>query len=302
MNELALLRWGSVALVSAGAGLAVFLLGRNPAAEPAKLGHRGLKRKRALERGGLFATLEPIVRGIAGWVAHLPIREWRRRIDIRLVQAGDWLGLTADEYIALGVLGAVVGTGFGLFLVDSFDWDPAMTLLGTGIGAVLPSSRVSRHIEDRFNRISRGLPVAIDLAALCMGAGLDFPGALRQIVDKSPNREDPLVEELERILQELELGRTRAQALESFAVRVPADSVRDFVNAVVQSEQKGNPLAEVLRIQAAMLRTNRTVKAEEAAARAAVVMLLPLMMIFGSIILVLMGPFLLQGMSSGFFQ
>ncbi|HHH28490.1 MAG TPA: type II secretion system F family protein, partial [Polyangiaceae bacterium] len=111
---------------------------------------------------------------------------------------------------------------------------------------------------------------------------------------------DSLVEEFRFMLRELELGRTRRQALENFADRCPTEAVRDFVGTVIQSEEKGNPLAEVLRIQATMLRMRRSVMAEEAAARAAVLMMGPLMLIFSAIILVLLGPFIVQSMESGF--
>jgi tight adherence protein C len=157
--------------------------------------------------------------------------------------------------------------------------------------------KMTGEIARRFKQVNRGLPTSIDLASLCMGAGLDFPGALRQIVEKAGRKDDALIDELKRILQELELGRTRRQALENFAERVPTDAVRDFVGAVTQAEEKGNPLAEVLRIQAYMLRMRRSVMAEEAAARAAVMMMLPLMLIFCAIILVLLGPFVVNAMN-----
>ena len=128
-----------------------------------------------------------------------------------------------------------------------------------------------------------------------MGAGLDFPGALRFYVNESGDKGEPLVEELKRILDELELGHTRSQALKGFAARVSADSVRDFVNAVVQAEEKGNPLADVLAIQAEMLRMRRSVAAEEAAARAGVMMMLPLMILMADVLMILFGPFVITG-------
>ena len=85
-----------------------------------------------------------------------------------------------------------------------------------------------------------------------------------------------------------------------FAVRVPTETVQSFVRAVVQSEIKGTPLVETLRIQAETLRSRRSLAGEEAASRAAVLMMVPLMLILCAIILVLMGPFLLAGMGSGF--
>jgi len=224
----------------------------------------------------------------------------RRALDQQLVHAGDWLGLTADEYIALTAIAGVFFTVLGLSLVTVFELPPAFTFFFSGLGLIMPYMRLTGEVARRFKEVNRSLPTAIDLAALCMGAGLDFPGALRQFVDKAASREDTLVQEFGRILQELELGRTRRQALENFAERCPTDAVRDFVGAVVQAEEKGNPLAQVLRIQAGMLRMRRSIMAEENAAKAAVMMMGPLMLIFCAIIIILLGPFIVNSMGKGF--
>jgi tight adherence protein C len=127
-----------------------------------------------------------------------------------------------------------------------------------------------------------------------MSAGLDFPGAVRQVVEKSSNPDDPLTEELGRLLNELSLGRTRKQALLDLMARAPAPAVTEFVTALVQAEERGNPVSEVLQIQAGVSRMRRTVAAEESAAKAGVKMVLPLFLLFGSIMLLVMGPMLLK--------
>jgi tight adherence protein C len=271
-----------------------------PAPHSPRLGLRGLKRTQALARGGAFVTAEPVIRFVAGLFARLPIPRLRSRIEAQLTQAGDLLGMTPDEHLALSALSAAGFLLAALALREVVGTSPAVLVLVTGSGAVLPHLRVSGEIQRRQRQVDRALPGAIDLAALCMGAGLDFPGALRQIIDKSLSPGDPLHEELGRILQLLELGRTRREALESLAERVPTEAVRDFVSSAVQAEEKGNPLAEVLRIQAGMLRMRRSVDAEQAASRAGVMMMIPLMLIFASIVLILLGPFIVNGMRSGF--
>lgn len=291
--------YAALAMVCSGIALGVFTLARNPPVDTPRLGARGLKRQQALAKGGVFATLEPMMRFTAGWVAHLPLGDRRRKIDEMLKHAGDWLGLTANEFVALSAISAL-GLGIlGLALVTIAELPVVLVIFFAGLGSALPYIQASGELQRRFKEVNRALPSAIDLASLCMGAGLDFPGSIRQIVDKA-GRRDSLVEELAWILQELELGRTRRQALENFADRVPTEAVRDFVGTVVQSEEKGNPLAEVLRIQATMLRMRRSVMAEEAAARAAVLMMGPLMLIFCAIIIVLLGPFIVNSMQSGF--
>jgi len=297
---LSALGYGALGMLGFAILLAVYTFTRNePTAMPIT-GARGLKRQRALAAEGSFKTIEPLMRLVASWIAPMHMPKLRRRIDEQLIHAGDWLGLTADEFLALSMISAVGFMLVSLLLSDVLDMSPAFTVFFGGLGAMLPYMRVTGEIQDRFKSVNRGLPTAIDLASLCMGAGLDFPGALRQIVDKAAAKDDALTEELNRILQELELGRTRRQALENLAERVPTEAVRDFVGAVVQAEEKGNPLAEVLRIQARMLRMRRSVMAEEGAARAAVLMMAPLMLIFCAIILILLGPFIIQGMNSGF--
>ena len=132
-----------------------------------------------------------------------------------------------------------------------------------------------------------------------MGAGLDFPGAVRQVVEKSGAPDDALVEEFTLILQGLQVGRTRRQALEDFAERVPSDPVKEFVGAVVQAELRGNPVAHVLRIQAEVSRNRRSVRAEEAAAKAGVAMVAPLMMVFVCILILIVSPMIMKLQQGG---
>lgn len=294
------LSYAAIGLIAAALVAATYLVARHPPAHSPRLGLRGLKRQAALEDGGLFATVEPIVRFLAGLIAHLPLAGARRRVERQLTWAGDLLGLTPDEHLARCT---VSGIGFLLVAVllgDVIGHSPVLLVFAALSGAVLPTLRVTGEIERRRRNVNRALPVTIDLAALCMGAGLDFPGALRQILEKSLSPDEPLHEELGRIVQLLELGHTRRDALESFAERVPTEAVRDFVSSVIQAEEKGNPLSNVLRVQARMLRMRRSVDAEQAASRAGVMMMIPLMLIFGSIVLILLGPFIINGMGTGF--
>jgi len=267
--------------------------------ERPELGSRGLKRRRALEEGGIFKAFEPAMRLVAGWMQGLPIHQTRKNMQQQITYAGDYLGLSANELLALCILSSVSFAAVGLGMSYMADIPVIMVIFGVGLGAYLPIMQVSGEAQLRFKEVNRSLPTAIDLASLCMGAGLDFPGALRQIVEKSSSKDKVLVEELGRILQELELGHTRRKALEGFAERVPIEAVKDFVGTVVQAEAKGTPLAEVLSIQARMLRMRRSVRAEESAAKAGLMMMGPLMMMFMCIILLLLGPFVVQWMGTG---
>lgn len=295
---LALLGYGGILLFALATFVIVYWFASQPPTPPERYGLRGLKRNRALEEGGSFATIEPVMRFVARWVSKIDLKEQRTKIDQQLRQSGDYLGLTADEFIAQRVLGVLFFGGIGFVLSAAMNLSLLWAFLLSVLGAYLPQFQLSGEIERRFKEINRGLPGAADLAALCMGAGLDFVGSLRQIVEYASGKDDVIREEIGRILQELELGHTRKQAMLNFAERAPTEAVKDFASSVVQAEEKGTPLSIVLQIQAKMLRMRRSVAAEEAAARAAVQLMIPLMMIFGAIMLILIGPMMIQSMGT----
>jgi tight adherence protein C len=280
--------------------LLVYEFARGPVASRPELGPRGAVRRRVLDKGGLFATVEPALRFLAPRLKVLPLSGVRARLTQRIAGAGDWLGLTADEFIALAVMSSLFGAFLGATLVWAASLGSYVILFGALLGGYLPLVELDGARSRRHLLVNRGLPTAIDLASMCVGAGLDFPSSLRQVVQNTANPNDPLRRELERILQELALGRSRRLALEGFAERVPTEAVKDFTGSVIQAEEKGTPLIEVLQIQATVLRMRRSVWAEEAAARAGVKMLLPLLMIFGCVFLLLIGPFVVNFMENGF--
>ncbi|MDH5491708.1 MAG: type II secretion system F family protein [Myxococcales bacterium] len=294
-----LLGYISMGVIGLGLAVVTFILARNPIAERPEFGSRGLQRKRALEESDGFAAVEGAMRVVSGWVSQLPITELRQKLDRKIVYAGDYAGLSANDLIGLSIVSGFGFTLLSLIFVNLAEMTSLIVIFAVLIGFYMPFMQVSGQASARFKAVNRSLPTAIDLASLCMGAGLDFPGALRQIVEKASSNDAVLVGELRRILQELELGHTRRKALEGLAERVPTEAVRDFVSTVVQAEEKGNPLAEVLSIQARMLRMRRSVMAEEAAAKAGMMMMAPLMMMFICIILLLLGPFVVKWTTTG---
>jgi tight adherence protein C len=283
-------RFGSAGAFFLALSVASYAVASAPTRVASRLGLRGLKRQRALANNDAWAAIEPLVRWLGVRVSGIPTDEQRAALDKQLSLAGDYLGLTPEEYLALfivsGIGGAVAGLGAGYF----FEMTALLGILGAVIGAVAPYMIVSGEAQERIKNISRGLPYVIDLMALAMSAGLDFPGAVRQVVDKSSNPEDPIVEEFTLILQTLNLGRTRKDALLIFSERAPTVTVSEFVNALVQAEERGNPVADVLLIQAGTSRSRRSIRAEELAAKAGVKMTGPLALILFAVLALVLGP------------
>ncbi len=283
--------------------LSFFLLGRLVGAAPSpavrRTGMRGFKRQKMLASGKGIAPVEPLLRWIGARVRHVVSEQHLAAIDRKVCMAGDYMGLHAEEMVALSIvasaLGGAVGVGVAVLLKSTL-WLAAAI---AAFGAVAPFMTLSSVAADRLKSIGRRLPPAIELLALGLGAGLDFPGALRMTVDHSGTPDDPLVEELSLILLNLSLGRSRREALDEFADRAPTPIVQEFVGSVVQAELRGNPVADVLQIQADVLRQKRSVLGEEAASNAAVQMIGPLMLLFLAILIVIVAPIAIQLKAQG---
>ncbi len=270
-----------------------------PRGDGRRLGLRGLKREQLLENNELWRFFEPIVRWMGLRVSGLLPDGTRDSLNRQIGIAGDFMGLLPEEFLGLAVLSCIMGLGVGYAVGIYTGMGNVATFGVCAFGAIAPYLALTDRSASRFKEVNRRLPYAIDLLALGMGAGLDFPAAVRQVVEKSGAPGDPLVEEFTLILQSLQLGRTRRMALEEFAARVPSDPVREFVGAVIQAEMRGNPVVNVLRIQAEVSRQRRTARAEEAAARAGVAMVLPLVLVFVTILLLIVSPMIMKIQQQG---
>jgi len=141
------------------------------------------------------------------------------------------------------------------------------------------------------------LPDALDLLTISVEAGLGFDAALAKVVEKMYG---PLVDEFRQALAEVRMGRSRRDALRDVASRADAQPVSNFIGAIVQAEQLGVPIAKVLQIQSNQLRIERRQRAEEAAAKAPVKMLFPMVgCIFPTIFIVILGPAVVTVMGGG---
>lgn len=269
-----------------------------PVEPPRRLGLRGLERVRAARESPLFARLDPLLRGLGRRLRPLLSEPAHARLDRRLMLAGDWLGLLPEELVALSLLSGAAVLALGgayAFLAQS---DARLALAAAVLFGLLPNSRLDGLRQERQLAAEQGLPPIVDLLVLGLSAGLDLPGALRQVVEKSSTPTDPLIRELEIVLQELQVGKTRRAALEQLAERLPTAPVRELTGAIIAAEQHGSPLARVLEIHAEVSRRERSTRAEEAAAKAGVKMMVPLMMVFVATLILMAGPMFLSADAS----
>ena len=248
-------------------------------------------RERLLDGSFLERVLGPAsgrLMRLAAIVAPSTIRA--KAVD-ELAEAGD--PMTLEQYLALrtiGMLGAPLG--YLLFMTRSgqqlgLTGMIALAALFMG-GSRLSSYLVRRKAHARQADVLRALPTALDLITVCMEAGLSFDSGLAKVVEKTRGT---LADEFGRVLHEMQMGKSRRDALRDMAARLNARDLSSFVAAIVQADQMGMSLGPVMRAQADDVRLRRRQRAEESAMKAPVKMLFPLMFcILPSTILVVLGP------------
>jgi tight adherence protein C len=286
---------GALALGLALAVL-VYAVGSAPKPPPSRLGLRGYKRVRSLAENQLYAAIEPSMRFVSARIYSLLSPGLRARFDREISMAGNVGGLQPEDLAALSLMASLCSASAGALYgyLQASGNAVSFTLLCAVAGLALPYLYLTMLAGERQRRISVSMPQVIDLLALSLGAGLDFPAAIRQVIDRTAQPESALFEEMRLLLQDLSLGRTRRNALEQLALRAPCEPVRDLVGAVVQSEEQGTPLADVLRVQAATSRVQRSAGAEEAAAKAATKLMFPLVLLFICVLALIVGPIALR--------
>lgn len=299
MKSLYLALTASVLLFTAASvGTLIHVMLIQPLLAAPEHGMRGLKRARARSAVSHFGTLEPVMRWLAARLSPLLSAAAQAKLAAQITIAGEVWGLWPAELRALSLLSALCGAALAGVIAVVAQLDPLIIPGGFCAGSLLPGSRLRGAGRERVRLISRRIPHVVDQLVLALGAGLDFPAALRQVVERSADPESDVIEELGLVLEELKLGATRRHALEQFAQRAPCDEVRDLVSAAVQSEEQGTPLGVVLSTQATTSRQRRSTRAEELASKASVAMIMPLGLLFVALIVLMIGPLVFDAMHS----
>ena len=233
-----------------------------------------------------FAALPGWLRGVAVRLSPSGISTTlQRRLDL----AGNPSGLTPDRVLAAKGLGLfILGSLGGLYGLRTIGLLVVGAAVAAAVGFFLPDVLLYNAGIKRQDKIQKALPDALDLLTVCVEAGLGFDAALAQV---ARNTTGPLAAEFSRVLQEIQIGKSRSQALRAMTDRTTVPGLRSFVSALVQAGELGITIADVLREQAKEMRLRRRQRAEEKAQKVPVKILFPLVFcLFPSMFVVIIGP------------
>lgn len=284
-------------------GMVLLLLGLRGSRRPSRIEER-LAEFGTLERPPTLEELElaqpfservikPFLRGLARSIARLAPARTMERVRHKLDLAGNPFGWGATEFMGVRVLLALLLGALGGTLVIFGRQFPLsrrllLAIVMATLGYVLPAVWLGQKIKQRQQAIVKSLPDALDLLTICVEAGLGFDAAMAKVAEKWDNE---LSRAFARVIQEIQLGKLRREALRDMAERMEVPDMSTFVAAIIQADQLGVSLARVLRIQADQMRVRRRQRAEELARAAPIKMLPPIVfLIFPAIFVVLLGP------------
>jgi tight adherence protein C len=214
------------------------------------------------------------------------------RIREKLELAGNPRGWTVERVMAGKVVGfavaLVVSLVVALLMGVGFLPTLGLVVIASLAGYMAPNMYLYQQTYDRAEKLQRALPDAIDLLTISVESGLGFDAACAQV---ARNTDGPLAEEFARMLQEMQIGRGRSEALRSLGDRTNLPDLRAFVSAMVQADAFGIPVGQVLRVQSSEIRVKRRQWAEEAAQKVPVKILVPLIFcILPCLFIAVLGP------------
>lgn len=216
-------------------------------------------------------------------------RETAHMYEEKLKAAGYPMGLSVEGFLTLKYLIFTITLILGVFSRS------VLIFIALGAcGLLLPNFFLQSSEKKRKALILKSLPDILDLLSVSVEAGLGFDQAIQKVTEKMSG---PLSEEFEKTLQEINMGKQRREALRDMANRIDVDDVTVFLSSIIQADQLGVSISNVLRLQSQQGRTNRRLRAEEKAQKIPIKMLIPLVLfVFPAILIVLLGPAVIQVM------
>ena len=170
-----------------------------------------------------------------------------------------------------------------------------MVVVTAGFGYYLPELSLRFITHNRIERMRESLSDMLDLIVVCTEAGMSVDAAITRISREMVRTDPDLAKEFYLASLEMRAGATRIDALRNLALRTRLEEMDDFVSVLVQADKFGSSLAESLRVHSNMMRSHRSQRAEEIAAKIPVKVALPLVFfIFPTLFIVMLGPAIIQ--------
>jgi len=248
--------------------------------------------------------IQPLVKRIYNFFNGLLPANLEAAVEQKLTRCGNPRGLKARTFLSSIFMVALVLTPVGFFvplaLGLGFGKAGILSLNVLFISILAPTLWLYATEDGRVTQIDRTLPDAIDLMVVCVEAGLGLDMAMSRVSERIKG---PLAVEFTRALHEMQVGKSRQEALRDLSRRAGSHNLSSFLAMVIQGTQMGVTMGQILRIQSETMRRVRRQRAQEQAFKAPVKLVFPLVFcIFPALFVVILGPAVIQIIKSGLFK
>lgn len=221
-------------------------------------------------------------------------RQETEKLALQLRKAGMHMSTGSFNYLKLTVMivGIILSVGIGLLLMNVTKYYILIIVVGSMLSALSPTLVLNAKIKSHQDAIRAQLPDTLDLLSVCMEAGLSFDASLLKV---SERMEGPLIDELVTVFRQIQLGKSRNDALKTLSDSTDVSELKTFISAVIQANTLGIPITNVLAAQSEQLRIAKREQIKEKAAKVPSKMTIPtVLLILPAIICVIMGPVVIQ--------
>ena len=234
--------------------------------------------------------IKPVYQKLVGFIGRATPYQINQELEKTIAHAGTPNNITVNRLIAIMLMVGIIIPAFIYLLtnISGNNQNPLLLVIIGLIGFMLPLTIIRSKAMTRQSKIQKALPEMLDLIFVSVEAGLGFDMALKRTTEKMPG---PLSDEINRALDEINKGRNRIEALRGIVHRTGVADLSSFITAVIQSEQLGSNIANMLRVQSTSMRQKRRQRAEQRAMKVPIKMLFPLVFfMFPALFIVILGP------------
>ncbi|OGO28554.1 MAG: hypothetical protein A2136_06650 [Chloroflexi bacterium RBG_16_54_11] len=238
----------------------------------------------------LNRTVTPALRAVGRFFGRLTPASAIEGLANKLVVAGNPLGLGAREFYGVSLASALLGVYLSFVIIrrGTSTMNVLLSLMVLILLYFFPRVWLQGQVNRRQRRVKKGLADAMDMLSVCATAGLGFDQSLQRV---SEYWDTPIGHEFGRVINEMEMGLTRRDALRNLADRLDLREISSFVALILQTEQLGMSISDTLHAQADQMRIERRFAAQEEAQKAPIKMLIPMaLLIFPALLAVILGP------------
>jgi len=232
----------------------------------------------------------PALRGIGRFFGRITPAGTIEGLAKKLLMAGNPMNLGPREFYGISIATTLLGVylAFVLYRQSKTTLNLLLCILVLLFCYAGPKVWLHYLLTNRQNKVRRGLPDALDMLSVCATAGLGFDQSLQRV---SEYWDTPIGREFGRVINEMEMGLTRRDALRNLSDRLEIREISSFVALIVQTEQLGMSISDTLHAQAEQMRIERRHRAQEQAQKAPIKMLIPMAtLIFPALLAVILGP------------